>query len=53
MKKLFSLLAIIGIILASNCTRNPENNYAVTGIWSDVEISTATDTQKEVELRQE
>ena len=38
MKKLFSLLAIIGIILASNCSRIPENNDPVIGIWTDKEV---------------
>jgi len=53
MKKLFSLLAIIGIILASNCSRIPENNNPVIGIWSDVEVSEATTTAKKQTLRQE
>ncbi len=35
MKKLFSFLAILGIILASNCSRIPENNDPVIGIWTD------------------
>lgn len=38
MKKLFSLLAIVGIILASNCSRIPENNDPVIGIWSNIEV---------------
>ncbi len=53
MKKLFSLLAIIGIILASNCSRMPENNNPVIGIWSDVKVKAATETQKKQILRQE
>lgn len=53
MKKLFSLLAIIGIILASNCSRIPENNNPVIGIWSDVEVSEATTTAKKQTLRKE
>ncbi len=53
MKKLFSFLAIIGIILASNCSRIPENNNPVIGIWSDVQVKAATDTQKKQILRQE
>ncbi|GMN07449.1 hypothetical protein MTsPCn5_28380 [Croceitalea sp. MTPC5] len=40
MKKLFSLLAIICIIAVSNCTRIPENNDPILGIWS----KTASDT---------
>lgn len=35
MKKLFSFLAIIGIIVVSNCTQIPENNDPVIGIWVD------------------
>ncbi len=46
MKKLFSFLAIIGIILASNCSRIPENNDPVIGIWSKVEVKTTGQTQK-------
>ena len=38
MKKLFSFLAIIGIIFASNCSRIPENNDPIIGIWERVEI---------------
>lgn len=53
MKRLFSLLAILGIILVSNCSRIPENNDEVIGIWSDVEINAATQTAKQETLRQE
>ena len=42
MKKLFSFLAIIGIILASNCSRIPDNNDPVIGIWTNIEV---TDSQ--------
>jgi len=52
-KKLFSLLAIIGIILASNCSRIPENNNPVIGIWSDVEVSSSDITAKKQTFRQE
>ncbi len=37
MKKLISLMAILAIIFASNCSRIPENNDPVIGIWSRVE----------------
>jgi len=40
MKKLFSFLAIIGIILVSNCSRIPENNDPVIGHWTSVALST-------------
>ena len=53
MKKIFSLLAIIGIVLVSNCSRIPENNNPVIGIWSDVEVSTTDATANKPTLRQE
>ncbi|MGB7393178.1 MAG: hypothetical protein WA913_02170 [Pricia sp.] len=53
MKKLFSFLAIIAIILASNCSRIPENNNPIIGIWSDVEMIAAIETAKTQTLRQE
>lgn len=46
MKKLFSFLAIIGIILASNCSRIPENNDPVIGIWANTEVNSISQTQK-------
>jgi hypothetical protein len=46
MKKLFSFLAIIGIILASNCSRIPENNDPVIGIWSNLQVDTQSQTSK-------
>lgn len=48
MKKLFSFLAIIGIILASNCSRIPENNDPVIGIWSNVEAKAVSATSKTI-----
>ena len=47
MKKLFSFLAIIGIILLSNCSRISENNDPVIGIWSIVEVKATSQTKKE------
>ncbi|MDT7827734.1 hypothetical protein RQM65_03525 [Pricia sp. S334] len=44
MKKLFSLLAILGIIAVSNCTRLPENNNPIIGIWTDLGLSKTTET---------
>lgn len=52
MKKLFSFLAIIGIILASNCSRIPENNDPVIGIWSNIEVQSESETSK-LTVRQE
>ena len=53
MKKLFSLLAIIAIVLVSNCSRIPENNDPVIGIWSDIDLTLASETQKQASLRKE
>ncbi|HEA19326.1 hypothetical protein LCGC14_2012160 [marine sediment metagenome] len=53
MKKIFSLLAIIGIITVSNCTRIPENNNPVIGIWSDIAISSEDLSAKKETIRQE
>ena len=46
MKTVFSFLAIIAIVLVSNCTEIPENNDPVIGIWSDVEVTAASQTSK-------
>lgn len=48
MKKLFSFLAIIAIILASNCSRIPENNDPVIGIWSNIEMTTSQSSRSTV-----
>lgn len=53
LKKLLSSLAIIGIILVSNCSRIPENNNPVIGIWIDVEVSTSEATSTKQTVRQE
>ncbi|RIV31476.1 hypothetical protein D2V08_13580 [Flagellimonas lutimaris] len=37
MKKLFSLLSIIGIVAISNCTSVPENHDPILGIWAKTE----------------
>lgn len=39
MKRLYSLVAILAIIFVSNCTRIPENNDPIIGIWNDKSIS--------------
>ena len=39
MKKLFSLLSIIGIIAISNCSSVPENDDPILGIWAKTESS--------------
>jgi hypothetical protein len=46
MKKILSFLAIIGILLASNCTKITENNDPVIGIWSHISADGGT-TQKQ------
>lgn len=52
MKKVFSFFAIIGILLASNCTRITENNDPVIGIWSHISSDGGT-TKKQTTIRQE
>jgi len=39
MKKLFSLLSIVGIIAISNCTSVPENHDPILGSWAKTESS--------------
>jgi hypothetical protein len=52
MKRIFSLTAILAIIFASNCSRIPDNNDPVIGIWSNTEPGIAGSVQK-VSLRKE
>ncbi len=52
MKKLFSLLAIVTIISVSNCTKIPENNDPIIGIWSRVDVSTDQEAGRQT-IRQE
>ena len=37
-------MAIIAIISASNCSRIPENNDPIIGIWSKVELNAESET---------
>lgn len=39
MKRLIAFMAILAIIFASNCTRIPENNDPVIGIWTNTGLS--------------
>jgi len=41
MKRLYSLLAILAIIFVSNCTRIPENDDPIIGIWNDKDVDAA------------
>ncbi|MGB5359585.1 hypothetical protein [Eudoraea sp.] len=52
MKRLFSFMAIVAIVLASNCSRIPENNDPIIGIWYRVEVINASETSKQT-IRQE
>ena len=52
MKKLFSFLTIISIILASNCSRIPENNDPVIGVWSKIDKSNLSESESK-SIRQE
>ncbi len=51
MKKLFSFFAILGIVLASNCSRIPENNNPIIGIWNRIDIKTS-ETGKQTTRRE-
>jgi len=52
MKKFFSLMAIVAIISVSNCSRIPENNDPVIGIWSRLDVNEVNETSREA-VRQE
>ncbi len=54
MKKIFSFLAIIGILLSSNCTRIAENNDPVIGIWTHMSTASDSKVQKQdITIKQE
>lgn len=46
MKRILSLLAIIAIILSSNCSRIEENNDPIVGVWIQAQASLESDTAK-------
>lgn len=45
-------MAIVAIVLASNCSRIPENNDPVIGIWYRVDVINSSDASKQT-IRQE
>lgn len=45
-------MAIIAIIMASNCSRIPENNDPVIGIWIKLEVETQSESRRQT-VRQE
>ncbi|WP_411031299.1 hypothetical protein [Spongiimicrobium sp. 3-5] len=47
MKKMISFVAILAIIFASNCSRIPENNDPVIGIWTNETIGSNSLTEKQ------
>ncbi|MGB5371000.1 MAG: hypothetical protein WBN18_11260 [Flavobacteriaceae bacterium] len=47
MKKLMSLMAILAIVTASHCSRIPENNDPIIGIWENVELKAIGQTEKQ------
>ncbi|WP_298473015.1 hypothetical protein [uncultured Maribacter sp.] len=53
MKKVFSFLTILAIILVSNCSRIEDNNDPVIGVWSNATTSTNSTTQKLTTNKQE
>lgn len=52
MKRMFSLVAILAIIIASNCSRIPENNDPIIGIWQQV-VDKGTEESGKGEIGQE
>lgn len=42
------MLAILAIIFVSNCTRIPENNDPIIGIWNDKNLSSAAKSSETV-----
>jgi len=48
MKRLYSLLAILVIIFAANCSRIPENDNAIIGIWNDIDLSKAAKSSETI-----
>jgi hypothetical protein len=52
MKKFFSLMAIVAIISVSNCSKIPENNDPVIGIWSRMDVNQSEEIKQEA-VRQE
>lgn len=45
-------MAIIAIIIASNCSRIPENNDPVIGIWIKLDVETQSENKRQT-VRQE
>ncbi|MBT8181412.1 MAG: hypothetical protein KJO53_07470 [Eudoraea sp.] len=45
-------MAIVAIVIASNCSRIPENNDPVIGIWYRVDVINSGETNKQT-IRQE
>lgn len=45
-------MAIVSIVFASNCSRIPENNDPVIGIWYRVDVINSSETSKQT-IRQE
>ena len=47
------MLAILGVIAVSNCSRIPENNDPVLGIWVKTEINNDAQVSKETSISEE
>jgi hypothetical protein len=52
MKRVFSLLALIGIFWASNCSRIPDNTDPVLGYWS-TEATATLKSSESTQLKKE
>lgn len=47
MKRILSLVLLLGVIAVSNCTRVPDNNDPVIGIWTNTELKQTSDKGQE------
>lgn len=47
MKRIYSLAAILAIVFAANCTRVPENDDPIIGIWNDRSVSLTSSKSNE------
>ncbi|NKI33108.1 hypothetical protein [Croceivirga thetidis] len=52
MKKLFSLLAIMAILVVSNCSKIPENNDPILGTWEN-ETTLSPSGKLNVDIKEE
>lgn len=52
MKRILSLVLLLGVIAVSNCTRVPDNNDPVIGIWTNQELDQSSE-KGQVDVKEE